>query len=374
MNTADTQIDILIQDIFPYILENSSFYKKHLSSVKDYSNFSSIPFTDGQTLALHGKKMLCKSLSTVTRIRSFYTSGSTALPKRVYFDEDDMKRTISFFAKYMENIAPDKGTVLILMSDAKVGSIADLLQKALSRIHRKSIIAGRLSSLQGILPLLHEASCIVAMPADAIYLCRIFPFIRPASVLLSADYVPNSIKESITEIWQTKVYEHYGLTESCYGLAVQCDELKDMHIRNEDFYVEIIDPGTLLPLEYGMSGEVVISSLKKSAQPFIRYRTGDMAVLGMDKCTCGYNMPSLKKVFGRIENLNNKINIHNLDEKIFSFPQVLSYNASIKGEKLIVIIEGGSIEESKLELPADIHLEIKYRPCPPWQYPGKREL
>lgn len=374
MNTERESLEILKNDILPYVLEKSSFYKKHLTCFRADTAFSSLPFTDAEMLALHGGKMLCKSLHSIERIRTFYTSGSSSSPKRVYFDEGDMERTVSFFAKHMEYIAPPKKSVLILMSDTKPGSIADLLQRALAKIHRRSIIFGRPSSAESLLALLDKASCIVALPADALYLCRKFPFFRPTSVLLSADYIPRCITQSIEKIWKTAVFEHYGLTESCYGLAVQCKHRKNMHIRNEDFYVEVINPETLQAVEYGVPGEIVISSLKKSAHPFIRYRTGDIGVLSKEKCTCGNATPSLERVCGRIENLGKKINIHALDDMIFSLPQVLSYQASIKKGRLFLTVEGDEIDTSELESALAIPLEVDYRNSPPWQYRGKRVL
>lgn len=365
---------VFFHDILPYAMEKSAFYRRHLSSCSEESDFLHLPFTDAQDLSLHAPSMLCRSLGKIERIRSFFTSGSTSFPKRVFFDLEDLERTVRFFASGMESIAPRERPVLILFSDERPGSIADLLKTALSEIGREAVIAGRPRSLDSLKGRIGEAGCIVAMPADAYYLCRKLPHLRPDSVLLSADYLPSPIRTGIERIWNTKVFEHYGLSESCYGLAVQCSHRRSMHIRNRDFYLEIIDPETLLPLPFGKRGEIVISSLQKSALPFIRYRTGDLGELCLEYCGCGCFLPSLRKVYGRIENLRQSVNIHLLDEILFSEPGLLSYLAALSEERLFLYVEGEKIAENSLQKRIGFPLQILYEECPPWKEPGKRKL
>lgn len=375
MNPMNAQAhEIFFHDILPYAIEKSRFYRRLLSSCSKEEDFFSLPFTDAKDLSLHHGEMLCGSLGEIARIRSFYTSGSSAPPKRVFFDAQDMERTIRFFSSGMESIAPPRRLVPILFSDQKPGSIASLLKEALERIGREALIIGRPSSSESLEKILSKAGCIVAMPADAYYLCRKFPRLRPDSVLLSADYLPLSIRRGIERIWNTKVFEHYGLSESCYGLAVQCAHRRNMHIRNRDFYLELIDPKTLLPLPPGRQGEIVISSLQKSALPFIRYRTGDLGELHLEHCACGCFLPSLKRVYGRIENLSQPLNIHYLDEILFSEPGLFSYRAELSEEKLFLYIEGERIAENTLRERIGFPLQIVYEECPPWKEAGKRKL
>jgi phenylacetate-coenzyme A ligase PaaK-like adenylate-forming protein len=90
------------------------------------------------------------------------------------------------------------------------------------------------------------------------------------------------------------------MTETGFGLAVDCRCRDGMHLRDDEFYVEIIDPKTLQPLPDGEMGEIVLTSLKERAMPLIRYRTGDIGTLLTTPCTCGGALPRLGRVEGRL--------------------------------------------------------------------------
>lgn len=101
-----------------------------------------------------------------------------------------------------------------------------------------------------------------------------------------------------------KAYDIYGLTEtSGPGVAFECSEQHGMHINEDHFYAEVIDPETGEVLPEGSKGELVFTSLDKEAFPLIRYRTRDICVLTREKCACGRTHIRMSKPMGRSDDM-----------------------------------------------------------------------
>jgi len=101
-----------------------------------------------------------------------------------------------------------------------------------------------------------------------------------------------------------RAYDIYGLTElSGPGVAYECTAQKGMHINEDHFAVEIVDPNTLKPLGYGQEGELVFTALDKEAFPVIRYRTRDITDLSIDPCTCGRTFVRMSRPRGRSDDM-----------------------------------------------------------------------
>ena len=101
-----------------------------------------------------------------------------------------------------------------------------------------------------------------------------------------------------------KAYDIYGLTEtSGPGVAFECEEQSGMHINEDHFIAEIIDPDTGEVLPEGSKGELVFTSITKEAFPLLRYRTRDICVLTREKCSCGRTLVKMSKPMGRSDDM-----------------------------------------------------------------------
>ena len=87
------------------------------------------------------------------------------------------------------------------------------------------------------------------------------------------------------------------------GVSTSCSENNGMHIQEDYFYPEIIDPDTLEPVPDGEKGELVITTLGKEGMPLIRYRTRDICYLMREKCACGRTTVRMSRVFGRTDDM-----------------------------------------------------------------------
>ncbi|MBW1698793.1 MAG: phenylacetate--CoA ligase [Deltaproteobacteria bacterium] len=112
------------------------------------------------------------------------------------------------------------------------------------------------------------------------------------------------MRQEIEERMAIKAMEAYGLTELCGpGVSFDCEVQDGLHINEDHFLPEVVDPNTLQPLPTGELGELVFTSLQRRAMPMIRYRTKDITRLRREKCACGRTLIKMDKVTGRTDDM-----------------------------------------------------------------------
>ncbi len=122
--------------------------------------------------------------------------------------------------------------------------------------------------------------------------------------IFGAEPWTEEMRKNIEETLGIKAYDIYGLTEtSGPGVAFECSEQTGMHINEDHFLAEIIDPDTGEVLPEGSKGELVFTSLDKEAFPLLRYRTRDICVLSRKECSCGRTLIKMAKPMGRTEDM-----------------------------------------------------------------------
>jgi phenylacetate-CoA ligase len=122
--------------------------------------------------------------------------------------------------------------------------------------------------------------------------------------IFGAEAWSEEMREDIEKTLGIKAYDIYGLTEiSGPGVSFECAEQNGMHINEDHFIPEIIDPDTGEVLPEGEKGELVFSSVTKKAFPLLRYRTRDICVLTREKCSCGRTLIRMKKPMGRSDDM-----------------------------------------------------------------------
>lgn len=123
--------------------------------------------------------------------------------------------------------------------------------------------------------------------------------------IFGAEPWSEEMRSKLEEKMNIKAVDIYGLSEVVGpGVAIECKEQQDgLHIQEDHFFVEVIDPNTLEQLPDGEHGELVFTSLTKEAFPIIRYRTGDIAAITRDKCKCGRTTVRMSRLKGRIDDM-----------------------------------------------------------------------
>ena len=339
-----------IKEVISYAQKNSFFYYKHLKNINPneintLDDIKKLPFTTKDEIINDPFSMVCVKHSMIDRIVTLTTSGTTGQKKRIFFTNNDQELTIDFFANGMQTMVNAGDKVLILMPGQTPGSIGDLLKKGLERIGVEGIVYGPIINVSETYDFMLSAApnCIVGIPNQIFALAQSGDIVKNPekcyikSVLLSTDNVPKSICDEISNRWECKVFNHYGMTEMGLGGGVDCQALYGYHLREADMYFEIINPLSGMPVTEGTLGEVVFTTLNREAMPLIRYRTGDLSCFKPNLCPCGTILKTMAPIRGRLENIINfgdgvTLSLSIIDEILFSFKEVLDYQITVTSE------------------------------------------
>ena len=243
---------------------------------------------------------------------------------------------------------------MILLPGETPGSVGDLLLEGLARIGVTGYKHGPVLDLDETLSRISELdiNSLVGVPSQVMALVQFskihrskYP-VKMKSILLSTDYVPQSILKAIKKEWNCEVFNHYGMTEMGLGGGVFCSAQTGYHLREADLYFEIIDPvsGRILP--DGEEGEVVFTTLTRRGMPLVRYRTGDLSRFLTEKCPCGTKLKTLEKIRGRVSQKvkigSDFFMIGDFDEVLYQVEGLLSYQLEIlhspTNDKLVLTV------------------------------------
>ena len=157
-----------------------------------------------------------------------------------------------------------------------------------------------------------ESDALACTPSYCLYLADfaekrgIDPRTLPVStVVIGAEPFTDPMRAEIEEALDVTAIDVYGLSEVMGpGVGIECAEAQDgLHIWEDHFYPEVVDPETGDPVEPGEEGELVITSLTKEALPVLRYRTGDITHLYEEECACGRTAVRMGNITGRTDDL-----------------------------------------------------------------------
>ncbi len=153
-------------------------------------------------------------------------------------------------------------------------------------------------------------TALVATPSYAMYMCEVAEKMGALKDLklrigvFGAEGSTEEMRAQLEKRWGIIATENYGLSEIVGpGVAGECTCKCGMHINEDLFYCEIVDPATGEPLPDGELGELVITPLKKQALPLLRYRTHDMTRIFREPCACGRTTARMQKIAGRSDDM-----------------------------------------------------------------------
>jgi len=342
-----------LKETLRLVSDKSVFYKKLYSgfyngAIGSFADFEKLPFVTAEDIIQSGLQMLCVSPNEIERIVTLKTSGTEGAPKKVYFTAADQELTIDFFNFGMRCIIDKNDNFMILLPYKTPGSVGDLLKLGLERIgcgvYPYGIVGDNRDAGEFILR--NRITSLVGTPVQVLKLAELTKAqglnLELSSVLLTADYVPDAIAKRLSSLWKCKVFEHYGMTEMCFGGGVYCGRLAGYHVREADLYFEIIsDNGEALP--DGEYGEIVFTTLTRTGMPLVRYRTGDYGRFKKERCDCSGELRLMEKVRRRIDggiSLGNKeFYISDFDEMMFSCDKIVDYDITFRSGKINIEIQ-----------------------------------
>ncbi|HPJ26678.1 MAG TPA: phenylacetate--CoA ligase family protein [Synergistaceae bacterium] len=279
-------------------VKDTLFYRERLQGLEE-APLKELPLTLPSDLQEREFAFLGTSQSRIERRVSLSSSGTRSPSKRLGFTREELRKTEDFFLYGMSTFTPPRSVVGIFMEGSRPWSIGDLLKRALERMDCTPRIFGLVEDPLRAAAWMEKVRprVVVGLPSHMAFLAGETLW-TPETVLLSADIAPRALRKRIEKKWHCKVYNHYGLTESGWGCAVECAARGGCHVRELDLLLEILDSrGEKVP--EGSWGEVVLTTLGRPSFPLIRYRTGDRGRFLSGTCSCGSVLKRLE-VSGRL--------------------------------------------------------------------------
>ena len=275
------------------LAQRSRWYRERLPErVESLAELAELPLMSAEDLRAQGMALACVPQREVARVVTLPTSGSTGAPKRVCFTEADQELTVDYFHHGLSVLVRPGDRMAVCYPCTSPGGLGALICRALARIPAVPVPLGLITDLKAAGELLEREGIetLVGFPVQLLALAKYCAaqrlHCRVRSVLLSADTAVPAVIEALRALWGCEVFQHYGMTEMGLGCAVDCAAHTGLHIRENDLLVEVVD-GAGRPVPGGTEGEVVFTTLTRTAMPFIRYRTGDRAALIPGRCPCG---------------------------------------------------------------------------------------
>jgi len=161
---------------------------------------------------------------------------------------------------------------------------------------------------------------------------------------LGAEPYSETTRERIEQIFNIEAFNSYGLSEmNGPGVAFECQFKEGMHLWEDNFILEIIDPSTGKVLPDGEEGEIVLTSVNREAMPILRYRTGDIAFVYPDKCRCGRSHRRISRIKGRVDDMLiiRGVNVFpsEIERILMSLPEVgRNYQIILEREKSLDVM------------------------------------
>lgn len=328
-------------------------YGKHnvgaddINSLEDLAN---LPFTEPKDLSGTSYSLLCTSQSDVEKPVTFFSSGSTGMKKRIFFSQNDIRKIFEFLPRGMNTVVDrEEGRCLVFLQNSQGRGIGSILANSLiafgmqawaADLHDdpgdiyKTTVENKVNVWFGDAMTIYRATRILAEKHDLSKLGMKCVFITMMNI-------PQSMIDYLAKVWNCRVSTHYGLTESGWGLAVDCDVCDGYHYNELDHFIEIVDPETGVPLPYGQEGEIVLTNISRDCMPLVRYRTGDIAKI--EKSVCGSHLFVLGHIKRRKEGAyiisGQELYPALFDEVLFSTDGMLDYRIFAEGDTLSFDIE-----------------------------------
>ena len=329
------------------LFEKAGVTEDDLHSLADIAK---LPFTFPADLAGTSYSLLCTSQGEVEKPVTFYSSGSTGTKKRIFFSMADIQKILDFLPRGMNTvIGRDEARVLVFLQNSQGRGIGSILAQSLNAFGMQGWTADLQDSTDDILRATVEHKINVWF-GDAITIYRATRVLEKQAdlrslgmqcIFITMSNIPQSMIDYLHSAWGCRVSTHYGLTESGWGLAVDCDVCPGYHYDELDHIVEVIDPETGGPVPEGREGEVVLTNISRDCMPLIRYRTGDIATL--TKSVCGSHLMTLGHIRRRKEGAT-EYNGHYIypalfDEVLFSTDGLLDYRIFLEGGRISLEVE-----------------------------------
>jgi phenylacetate-CoA ligase len=294
-----------------------------------------MPFTTKDDLREHWPYGFL-SVSKDDLIRMHSSSGTTGRATVIFHTAGDIEKWTNLVARSMYMAGMRKGDIFQNMMSYGLFTGGLGFHYAAEKVGALVIPAGSGNSKRQIqLMRDFETTVIHIIPSYAFHLSTVFEEIgvdpqkdtKLRMAFLGAEPHSEKMRRKIEEIYGFKGYNSYGLSEmNGPGVSFECSYQNGMHVWEDQFFVEIIDPKTLKRVPDGEEGELVLTTLVREGMPIIRYRTKDLTRIVPGPCECGRTHRRIERIKGRTDDMMilKGVNIFpiQIEKKLMDIPGV----------------------------------------------------
>lgn len=298
---------------------NSEFYRRRFAEshidpddIRSLSDLSRIPFTTKQDLRdSYPFGMSAVPLSRVVRLHS--SSGTTGTPTVILHTQRDLDEWANAVARclYMVGLRPGD----IFQNSSGYGMFTGGLgfQYGAERLGMLTVPAAAGNTKRQIKFITDFGT--TALHAVPSYVGRLYEVMEEMGIdprrdthlrtlIIGAEPHSEEQRRRIEQMLGVKAYNSFGMSEMCGpGVAFECTEQNGLHIWEDYYIVEIVDPMTLEPVPEGEVGELVLTTINREAMPLLRYRTRDLTRILPGECPCGRHHLRLDRMKGRSDDM-----------------------------------------------------------------------
>ena len=289
-------------------------------------------------------------------LRLHTSSGTTGKPKALFFSRRDLDNAAELLARCLVMAGVTAEDVVQNMMTYGLFTGALMLHYGAEKVGCLVIPAGPGNSEKQLLLMQDfRTTAIHATPSYALYFATFLESrgINPRKDLalrrafVGAEPYTEATRRKIEQALGVEVYNCYGLSEmNGPGVAFECEHKNGLHLWEDNYLLEIVDPKTGEPLPPGERGELVLTTLCREAMPLLRYRTRDITSLLPQPCPCGRTHRRIDRITGRSDDMLivRGVNIYpqQIESVLMSMPEV--------GRNYLIVLEGLDEMSVKVEL------------------------
>ena len=325
------------------------------TDIRSLEDLRRVPFTTNADLrATYPRGLVATPPGELLRLHT--SSGTTGKPKALFFSRSDVDNAAELIARAMAMTGVTKDDVFQNMMTYGLFTGALVMHYGAEKIGCLVIPAGPGNSEKQLL-LMQDFRTTVAhvTPSYALYFAGYLESkgIDPRRDLalrkafVGAEPYTEETRCKIEKALGVEVYNSYGLSEmNGPGVAFECPHKCGMHVWEDHFIAEIVDPQTGEPVADGECGELVLTTLRREAMPILRYRTRDITALIPGTCACGRSHRRLQRIAGRTDDVLvvRGVNIYpqQIEQVLMGLPQV--------GRNYLIVLDGLDEMTVKVEL------------------------
>jgi len=316
-NLEQLQIERLQATLFR-ARQNVGFYRKALAaenveieSVRSVADLRKLPFTTKEDLIQnYPYGMFALPLHDVVRLHS--TSGTTGKPIVVGYTHNDIQIWTQLVARVLSAAGVSNRDFAQISFHYGQTTAGMGFHYGAERIGASVIpLSGESIGRQIMVMRDYRTSALIGTPSYAMHLsCALKEQNVPLSELalrvgiFGAESWSEKMRSEIEKNLGIKAFDNYGMTELIGpGVSFECEKRNGLHVNEDHFLIEVIDPVTLDPVGIGTEGELVFTTLTREACPLVRYRTGDLASIIPGTCECGRTSVRMSRLSGRTDDM-----------------------------------------------------------------------